>query len=382
MTSEDAKLIKLDPTPNSSHGMKTSERLDEAVAQTIKNFNRKVVHIPCFNEIISFKSGNEIKQLRVIVGNFTHPSNLTHGERTGACMRIGGVGKTLFDFCLNNDYGFHIRFEDPQTGEYISRVSGFRNGNTVFLNELRETSNPDLYSNPDIVEACKATSDLIIQRAKGKEDKIDNVFVHRAYAMAADKTCPVINFQGRNIKKGLKHFYSDIVSYGLLLASSATPNPDISLYTSLPDYAPAREKVYEGRDKKKIKEMANRVNIIKKIIEGEEIENIGKVIENENDIEYGIVSQDFYIYIDADGILHEDIIKIDPRAITELDIARNKIHKHLEAKKLPDLNKNNEQKKEIPKQIEEEQREIPKQIEEEQREIIENLEEEPINIKI
>ena len=32
--------------------------------------------------------------------------NLTYGERTGACMRIGGAGKSLYNFCLKDENGF------------------------------------------------------------------------------------------------------------------------------------------------------------------------------------------------------------------------------------------------------------------------------------
>ena len=42
------------------------------------------------------------KKINIVVGNFSNIINLTYGERTGACMRIGGAGKSLFNFCLTN----------------------------------------------------------------------------------------------------------------------------------------------------------------------------------------------------------------------------------------------------------------------------------------
>ena len=129
---------------------------------------------------------HETKKMQVIVGIFTHHSNITHGERTGACMRIGGVGESLFDFCLGNTNGFHILFRDSQAVEYIFRVSGFRNGNTVFLNGLRVSCNLDAYSNEEVVAACQRVAELLIEKSKEstcpkilKSYEIDKSEVHQ-----------------------------------------------------------------------------------------------------------------------------------------------------------------------------------------------------------
>ena len=134
--------------------------------------------------------------MHVVVGNFTHPSNLTHGERTGACMRIGGAGKSLFDFCLEDDNGFHIRFVNPKTGKFVSRVSGFRNGNTVFLNELRFSEDSE-YTNKDVVEACKLIARELIEVSKESELPIDNVVV-TDFNQTFDLTNGVTLSRGKN----------------------------------------------------------------------------------------------------------------------------------------------------------------------------------------
>ena len=46
--------------------------------------------------------GLDFKNISINCDN-TSAINLTYGERTGACMRIGGAGRTLFDFCLENE---------------------------------------------------------------------------------------------------------------------------------------------------------------------------------------------------------------------------------------------------------------------------------------
>ena len=111
------------------------------------------------------------------MGNFTSPINLTHGERTGACMRIGSNADSLYHFCLEDENGFHITFKDPKTGKYISRVSGFRNGNTVFLNELRCSLKPNKYSDADLEAFCQKTAEMLITKSKESGYPIDNVWV-------------------------------------------------------------------------------------------------------------------------------------------------------------------------------------------------------------
>ncbi len=336
LTPENFRLIKSNPGPNAASGIKSFERITKAVEKTRTCFERTKTHVPSFNEVVSFKSGDGIKQLRVVVGNFTSPVNITHGERTGACMRIGGAGRTLFDFCLDNEFGFHIRFEDPETGEYISRVSGFRNGNSVFLNELRDSCNMDKYSNQDVISACRVASELMIKLSMNSKSSISNVFVHRAYAMKEDKECPKISFNGVNIKTGLPTFYSDIQSEGLLLASSKMPPEEVKVSTDLPEYAPAREIAYEGNNKNKLVNMINRVSGVKELLSGAELSFIERVVD-ETDVEYGVVSDDFYIYVDKDGVVHEDFIDRDERVTKEMESAREKIKAYLESKKLPSL---------------------------------------------
>ena len=120
---EDFKLIASNPGPNASSMVK-EKRISKAIKDLKKIRDRDYVTVPPMDKDFDLKSG---KKLNVVVGNFSNPINLTYGERTGACMRIGGAGESLYDFCLDNDNGFHIRFCNPVTGGFVSRVSGFRN---------------------------------------------------------------------------------------------------------------------------------------------------------------------------------------------------------------------------------------------------------------
>lgn len=315
---EDARLIKSDPKPNSSISYGKNERLHKAVLDTINNFSRKEITIPTFNEVINL---DENKTMRVVVGNFTHPSNVTMGERTGSCMRIGGLGESLYNFCLEDKNGFHIRFEDPKTGEFISRVSGFRNGNTVFLNELRYSCSPDIYSNEDVVDACSKAAKYIIEKSKDSECPIDNVVLHNAYA-AIEANLSNQDLKIDNNKEGLKKFYSDINDRGIVLASTGSPFTKINFDKSrVPIYEPAREISFSGIDSVKLRNMINRVYAMKQILSNIEYEYLD-ALEFENGLLYGIVNQDWFIYVDSRGKIYEEILNVDDRAKEELANAR------------------------------------------------------------
>ena len=289
---------------------------------TVNNFSRKEVTVPTCNEIVTLSNG---KQIRIIIGNFTHPSNLTHGERTGSCMRIGGVGESLFNFCLTNKNGFHIRFESLD-GVYVSRVSGFRNGNSVFLNELRYSCT-DVYSNDDVVNACHIASKLLIDMSNESQSPINNVFLHNAYATKeSDLTITTLNIS--NNKEGLPKFYTDISKDVIVMATSekekkyATINLD---KTYVPSYLPAREKSHIGTSTKELLGYINRVFTIKKLLSGCDYQYIESYVP-EAKIIYGIANQDWYIYIDENDNVYEDLIDIDKRAKEELEMARKLIY--------------------------------------------------------
>lgn len=314
---EDAKLIKANPGPHSaSYKLANNGRLKEAIELTKKLFLRQEITIPTF--VSEYELSDE-KQLKAIVGNFTHPSNLTHGERTQACMRIGGVGESLFYFAIDNPNAFHIRFEDPQTHEYISRVTGFRNGNTVFLNELRNSCNKDKYDDTDVIQACKQVAQQLIEESKNSPSPIENVVIHKAYALENSDE-PIYNLGTNNIKEGLPFFYTDVSNNVIVLATTAKEQPFVKVNfdkTNIPMYKPAREKPRIYNDVQAVSSKINRINSINQILNGENYEYL-KGIEFEKGLTYAIVSEDWYIYVDELGNIYQEVIEIDPRAKEEM----------------------------------------------------------------
>ncbi len=327
---EDARLIKANPPDNSATKKLANDgRLKEAIEWLKRNYERQEVTVPTFNQTFDV---TETKKLQVIVGNFTNPCNLTHGERTGACMRIGGVGEGLFRFCLEDKNGFHIRFQNPETGEYISRVSGFRNGNTVFLNELRYSCNSNSYSNEDIVEACKQAAREIIERSKDSSYPIDNVVLHPAYAAAS---LPTQDLGVDNVREGLTISYCDIGRNAIVLATSKPDNELVPINfdkRNLPTYLPARDKVVEVHSTKGIVSYIRRIDSVQRLMAGENYEYLEFPIIEENKIKYGFANQDWYVYVDAEGEIHEKIITTDPRAKQEYEDARKLVQAYMPEK--------------------------------------------------
>ncbi len=318
---EDSKLIALNPSRNAAV-FKTGklERLEEAISLTKENFERKGVTIPTFDEVVEFESKEEPKKLEVIVGNFTDPTNLTHGERTGACMRIGGAGEELFYFCLHNPNGFHIRFEDPETHEYISRVSGFRNGNTVFLNGLRESCNPDKYSNEDLYKALKVAAERLIELSKNSPCPIENVVILPVEALE-DRKSEAVHLGIEDCDEGLEDLrYKNIKNMAIVVATTAKQGSYVPIdfdKSKVPTYETCRARVHKTTDIEEAKERINRVVAIKQLFNGVDTVEIA-ALKFEKGFKEGIVTDDWYIYVDEDEIIHFDYIDKDPRALDEL----------------------------------------------------------------
>lgn len=317
---EDTALIMANSGPNNAtKKTKNNERLNEAVEWTLKNYLRQELTVPPINEEITIND----KKMRCIVGNFTNPCNITHGERTGACMRIGGVGESLFNFALENPNGFHIRFEDPETGKYISRVTGFRNGNSVFLNELRNSCDPDKYTNEDLVSFCRQVGNLLIAQSKNSSCPIENIIIHRAYA-TSEMPEKEVNLGILSVKEGLPHFYSDINTHAIVLAST---NPDNKLVKinldkrKVPTYLPAREQSIKTTNYEELLPFINRIHAVKIYNETRELSKI-EPISLDTGFVFGMANHDWFIYLDMSGQIHEGLLPFDARAEQELESAR------------------------------------------------------------
>lgn len=297
---ENFKYIVSNPGPNAAT-LPKEKRLKE-IDKLLKIIrNRKFVTVPTIDKTFCLKNN---KKINIVVGNFSNIINLTYGERTGSCMRIGGPGESLFRFCLNDENGFHIRFSNPN-GKLISKVSGYRNGNTVFLNGLRYSEDPN-YTNKDLIQACKAVSDELIKLSKDSFVPIDNVIISNEYSMK-ESDMLVKNLNISNSQSGMQSFYTDIKSNSIVLSSSNNDElvPIKLGIKSLPKY-------FVKRDKQKLlygvecQEYIIHLKSLDQVLSGSKIDSI--TVKDEKNILFGIVGEDWVVAITKDGFLNEYIM--------------------------------------------------------------------------
>ncbi len=327
---EDYEIVKRNENPNAS-GWGVLDRMKRASEVYLKAIKQQEISIP---SIISDQEVSSNKKLRVIVGNRFHPRNLSHGERTGACMRALGHADNLFEFAASDFNGFHITFVDPETDEYVSRVSGFRNGNTVFLNQLRYVVKENhKYTNEDVIEAMKLVAQELIEMSKDSDFPIENVVASKSYALEIYETQKLSD---DNIGAGVYTGYKDVNSNAVVLATTGEGGKAVPLEIATPSRHPHYKcvRIYpvevKGNltDRDKIK--LQRITAIKKILEHEDdptfFESIDiDVAALEEEYEYTLIGQDWFIALNSKLEIISDIITIDERAQVEFDEAMKRI---------------------------------------------------------
>ena len=343
---ENADLFLLDPNPNASPLTK-EERIKKIPPYINLMYHRQELTIPEVS--ISVKTNNN-KVINASFGSFTDPINLTYGERTGACMRIGGSAEPLLKFCISNPSGFHIKFTDEEDN-FISRVSGFRVGNTIFLNELKCSVLED-YSDEDIVFACKTISKKIIDLSLNSTFPIDNVVVSNRFALSSSTpdTCLSISLA----KDGYESpRYCDVNPNSCLLLASSSKDPKVPFVpfkknsSPLPVYPTKRSSIKYTTNPKEINESIIRLNIINEILSGVPLDDVSLNIPN-NEYLCAYIGEDFYVAIDQNS---NPITYIMPmsndkkRATTELNSSLKKLSHILKSESInnsisPELEEN------------------------------------------
>lgn len=265
------------------------------------------------------------KKLNVVLGNSTNMINLSYGERTNSCLRIGGAFNNLFEFCIHDKNGFHVRFTDPDTGEFISRVSGIRNGNTIFFNELRDSENPD-YNNEQIIEVLNQLSSELIEMTKDEECPIDNVVITYDYAMR--------NYEQSAIPTGLKEypnaFYGKRFNIPLdgkfVLLKSTDPNGELVPYKFGAElartYETQRDKVVTLTSPEMAYEKVVQLHLIDSVLKGYEIDSL--TIDMSSNIDMCIAGEDWCVYKDTEGNVHQFVVEMSKhkdRALEEMRVA-------------------------------------------------------------
>lgn len=119
-------------------------------------------------------------------------SILLTGINTNSCFKIDGSDHDFLHYCALNKNGFIIKITDC-FDNFVARASGFRNGNALYINQLRTIYDDinkyegiyELEKN-DIIETFKkACMDIIhiSQNNNEEKQKIEFVFVNQSYAL-------------------------------------------------------------------------------------------------------------------------------------------------------------------------------------------------------
>ena len=133
----------------------------------------------------------------------TDETLLTTGLDTNACFRCCGNDNDFLHYCALDKNGFVIKLTDYE-GNFIGRASGFRNGNGVYINQLRTIydKKSSAYSSErdTIIKTFEQACNDIVEKSQNnlnEENKIDFVVVTKSYTLNETKS----NVDGRTTDK-------------------------------------------------------------------------------------------------------------------------------------------------------------------------------------
>ncbi len=275
---EDFKLIFSNTGTNRASST-VQVRLNNILEVIPKMYDKHYLTIPPINETITLKNG---KQIKIEIGQPLDFTNLTVGERTNACLRSKGAFRDLWEFILTNKNGFNIIFKTP-TDKFISRVSGIRNGNTIFENELRNSVLKE-YTNEDLIEVNQIVTQLLENYTRKSEYPIENILITSDYAMEKEKEkLKQITTNRKEAMYGLNFNYENSDNFKGIVLSNNGELKEIKLGKNETELYTINKniKTYYKEDAiKKIKQL----HAINQLLNGVPIEDI-EINDQEYDIE-------------------------------------------------------------------------------------------------
>lgn len=156
------------------------------------------INVAC--DLVSAMASRNISTVPYVegsVGNYkysmydsTDTTLLTAGLDTNACFRCCGHDNDFLHYCALDKNGFVIKITDSE-GNFIGRASGFRNGNGVYINQLRtiydKQSSAYESEKQGIIQVFQRACDDIVKTSQNNQDeinKIDFVVVTQSYLLA------------------------------------------------------------------------------------------------------------------------------------------------------------------------------------------------------
>lgn len=171
---------------------------------------------------------------------------LLSGINTNACFRVDGNDNDFLHYCALDKNGFVIKITDT-FGNFIARAAGFRNGNSVYINQLRTIYDEGgygyegSYANElkEIIETFREACLDIVEKSQNNEnekDKIDFVFVTKSYALdcvPSNVNIDVVNKIGNNPMDHDSQDWKDFVTNTQNLQENDTFTTDYGNYSLL-----------------------------------------------------------------------------------------------------------------------------------------------------
>lgn len=180
------EVIKKIYSNNGFTSSSQSERINVACDLLTAMATRKESTVPYIN--------GTYHNYRYSMYDSTDETLLTTGLDTNACFRCCGNDNDFLHYCALDKNGFVIKLTDTD-GNFIGRASGFRNGNGVYINQLRtiydkKSSAYDSEREAIIKTFEQACNDIVetSQKNPNEENKIDFVVVTKSYTLDETKS--------------------------------------------------------------------------------------------------------------------------------------------------------------------------------------------------
>ena len=281
------------------------------------------------------------------------------GIRTSSCFALLSSDCDFLQYCCLNKNGFVIKITD-ELDNFVGKASGFRNGNCVFINQLRTINDylTSSYTNKldgkDIINTFQeACIDMLNTSLNNKEEniKIEHIFATKSFSLGdcttvvSDEVTEYIGDEPMNINsedwlefvnltgESLGTFTNDssgfITDYGsyplVLIASLKNYNEitkdDIKLGDVPTLYKNnSTELLINGEYSTESIEKINRIKAINSYLRNEEY--------NQNQISnnyFIYMGNNWYVIINEDEVIDSDYIVLDEIAKKEYEVALHEI---------------------------------------------------------
>ena len=226
----------------------------------------------------------------VTIGNFHDFSQLALGELTGSCVRNGSIfADDLYKYALLNKNGFNIIIREND--KIVGKATGFRIGNTILLNQLRENFYQD--TNSLVTVMRKASNDLI--SLSHKSDPIKNVIIGNDSCMKNEKTKDLSRELGK-LFSNKKRIHCDMDFHKVcVLNNDYCP---IKLYETSDTYPSLRDSIKCTEDKNEMQLIINHYCILTSLLDGVDIKDIELSNVDLSNIKRMYYGHDFFMMID------------------------------------------------------------------------------------